>query len=560
MATWLDLLRGSEFLQRLDSETLSRLAAACIPKTLRRGDQLFEPGDPRDTFYVVAYGRLGVWSGRRRVGEARTGQCVGDLAVLRGGHHSVTVRAERDTQLLCLPASIVEEALSTHPRELLKLAASVTDRLLSSSPLKPPRPSRAIAVIPLFDHPEVGRFCLSLQAELRQRHSSALFPPSDHVPDPSWFDQQEARFSTVVYQCSPHLDPWSERCLRQADRILILGTAKNPQPPSVLERLWADIAQNPERPLLVLLGSGKRRGTSQWLESRPPLGVHHLNWGQNPRRIARFLDGSAVGLVLGGGGARGLAHVGVLRALQERGLEVDLVCGTSMGGFVAALHATGRPAQRVESDLRWAWTEAGPFLDFTFPLYSVIKGERMLGRLRRLLGTATIEDLPMPFFCMSADITHARSVVHDKGPLVQWLAVGMSVPGVAPPFPYKGSLLLDGGLLNNLPVDIAVGYDCGKIIAVNVDPKDDLAVDPQDFEGSFPQQLWRRLKGQATAPHIFEILVRVTTLSNAASVARLQNTIDHYIQPDTGRYGLFDFHEANAIIEAGYQAAITHPF
>ena len=327
-----------------------------------------------------------------------------------------------------------------------------------------------------------------------------------------------------------------------------------------MERYWADLETDATRDLLVLLGSGKRRGTSRWLMDRPPMGVHHLDWGQAPRKVSRFLDGTAVGLVLGGGGARGLAHVGVLRALEEKGIEIDLVCGTSMGGFVAALHASGRSARRVESDLRWAWTEAGPFLDFTFPLYSIVKGQRMKGRLRRLFGSANIEDLPKPFFCMTADITHARSLVHDRGPLVQWLAVGMSVPGVAPPFPHNGSLLLDGGLLNNLPIDVAAAYDCGKIVAVNVDPKDEMAINMKDFDGNLLDQVWRKVRGRTTAPHIFEILVRVTTLSNAAMVGKLKDRVEHYIQPETGRYGLFDFHLADAIIAAGYEAAMEHEF
>ncbi len=554
-----DFLRGTEFFHSLDGSTLVKVAKRCTRVDLRRGEVLFHQGDEGASFYTVMHGRLGIWSGRRRVGEVRVGGCVGEVALLKDGLRTTTVRAERDCQLLRLHRQDFAELFSGHPTELLKLVLSVTDLLTSGTPT-PRRTSRSIAIVPLVEHPEVERFCLALQEELHRRHSSALFTPSDVVPEPGWFDLQEARYDTVLFQCRTELDGWSERCLRQADRVLVLGLAKQPMPMSPLERYWADLDHSSTRDLLVLLGSGKRRGTSRWLTGRPAMGIHHLDWGQVPKRVSRFLDRTAVGLVLGGGGARGLAHVGVLRALEERGLEVDLVCGTSMGGFVAALHASGRSARRVESDLRWAWTEAGPFLDFTFPLYSIIKGQRMQGRLRRLLGSAFIEDLPKPFFCMTADITHARSLVHDRGPLVQWLSVGMSVPGVAPPFPYNGSLLLDGGLLNNLPIDVAAGYDCGKIVAVNVDPKDEMAINITDFDGSLLDQFWRKLRGKTTAPHIFEILVRVTTLSNAAMVGRLKDQVDHYIQPETGRYGLFDFHLADAIIAAGYEATIAHEF
>ncbi len=554
-----DFLRGTEFFQSLDQATLEKVAKRCTEVDLRRGDFLFEQGDEGASFYTVVHGRLGIWSGRRRVGEARVGGCVGEVALLKDGLRATTVRAERDCRLLRLHRKDFAELFAGHPSELLKMVLHVTD-LLTTGPSVPPKKTRSIAIVPLVDHPEILRFCIALQEQLQSRHSSALFVPSDVVPEPGWFDRQDALYDTVLYQCRPELDAWSERCLRQADRVVVVGLAKQPMPLSPLERYWGDIHKGSTRDLMVLLGSGKRRGTSRWLNGRPAMGVHHLDWGQAPKRVARFLDGTAVGLVLGGGGARGLAHVGVLRALEEKGIEVDLVCGTSMGGFVAALHASGRSARRVESDLRWAWNEAGPFLDFTFPLYSVIKGQRMQGRLQRLFGSAFIEDLPKPFFCMTADITHARSLVHDQGPLVQWLSVGMSVPGVAPPFPYKGSLLLDGGLLNNLPIDVAAGYDCGKIVAINVDPKDEMAINMKDFNGSLANQLWRKLRGKTTAPHIFEILVRVTTLSNAAMVGRLRDRVDHYIQPETGRYGLFDFHLADGIITAGYEAAMAHEF
>jgi predicted acylesterase/phospholipase RssA/CRP-like cAMP-binding protein len=555
----IEFLKSTEFFRSLDDTALARVADHCSPCELRRGEFLYRERQEGASFYAVVHGRLGIWSGRRRIGEVRSGQCVGEVALLREGLRSATVRAERDCRLLRLDRADFEHLFADHPKELLHLVLGLTDRLFAAR-CEEVKPSRSIAIIPLLEHPEIERFCQALQHQLQSRHSSALFPPSQSLPEPGWFDLQESRFTTVLYQCRPQLDGWSERCLRQADRVVVVGLSKQPMAMGPLEHYWADMHKGPTRNLLVLLGWGKRRGTSRWLEGRPAMGVHHLDWGQPPKRIARFLDGTAVGLVLGGGGARGLAHIGVLRALEEKGVEVDLACGTSMGGLVAALHASGRSAQRVEIDLRWAWNEAGPFLDFTFPLYSVIKGQRMTARLRRLVGSAYIEDLPMPFFCMSADITHARSVIHDHGPLVQWLAVGMSVPGVAPPFPHNGSLLLDGGLLNNLPVDVAASYDCGKIVAINVDPKDEMAINMRDFEGSMPQQLWRKLRGRTTAPHIFEILVRVTTLSNAASVGRLRHTIDHYIQPETGRYGLFDFHLADAIIAAGYEAAIHHEF
>lgn len=555
----IDLLRDTEYFADLDEKALAEMAEACQYVEVARGSTLFQEGEKANSFFLLAYGRLGVWSGRRRIGEVHPMECVGEVALLRDGNRTNTVKAERDCLLLELTRGSFETLLEHHPRSMLKVALHVTDRLAGSY-VQQSKPPQSIAVVPLMTHPEFDDFCKRLQVSLHKFNPTILAEPRDKVPGIDWFNDQEQSDRTVLYQCRTGLCEWSERCLRQADRVMLVGLEEHPTPSGVHEQYWHGLHKRESKLLLVLIGFGKAKRTSKWLADRENVQVHHLEWNKSPDRIARFINRKAFGLVLGGGGARGLAHVGVFKALEERGIKPDLVAGTSMGGFAASLLASGRSAAQIEKDLRWTWIDAGPFLDFNLPLYSLVKGDRVRGRLIRIFGHRHIEDLDIPFFCMTADITNAQSVVHDRGLLYRWLAVGMSIPGVAPPYPHNGRLLLDGGLLNNLPVDVASEFGCGEILAINVDPKEEMAIQDADFEGSIGRQLWRQVTGTTTAPHIVEVMIRVTTLTNAAAIGRMRHLIDHYVQPDTNRFGLFDFHMADDIIKSGYEAMSAYDF
>lgn len=535
------------------------MATACQYVEVSRGGVIFTEGEKAESFYILAYGRLGVWSGRRRIGEVHPRECVGEVALLRDGNRTATVKAERDCLLLQLTKKSFETLLENHPKAMLKVALHVTDRLAGAY-VQTSKPPQSIAIVPMTAHPEFERFCQRLKVSLEAHNPTTLAEPRDELPDMAWFNEIEEKRGTVLYQCRTGLCEWSERCLRQADRVMLVGLEAEPTAPGVHEQYWHGLHKRESKLLLVLLGFGKAKRTSKWLADRKDVQVHHLEWNKPPDRIARFINRKAFGLVLGGGGARGLAHIGVFKALEERGIKPDLVGGTSMGGFAASLLASGRSAAEIERDLRWVWIDAGPFLDFNLPLYSLVKGDRVRGRLLRLFGHRHIEDLDIPFYCMTADITNAKSVVHDRGLLYRWLAVGMSIPGVAPAYPHKGRLLLDGGLLNNLPVDVASEFGCGEILAINVDPKEEMAIQDQDFEGTLPKQLWRKLSRSTTAPHIVEVLIRVTTLTNAAAIGRLRHLIDHYVQPNTDKFGLFDFHEADDIIQSGYDAMMAYEF
>ncbi len=212
-----------------------------------------------------------------------------------------------------------------------------------------------------------------------------------------------------------------------------------------------------QRHLLFQDRSIHRRRSLAVLESHSSLYTHVSSdyFG----RLARRLLGRSLGLVLGGGGARGIAHVGIIKAFQEAGLEFDLIGGTSIGAFVGGLMAREQVINRtipVVSGFSRAmsskWRQA---LDLTYPATSWFSGHAFNRALWKYFGFAGIEDFPIPFFAVTTDLTRSRLQIHRSGPAWQYIRASMSLSGFLPPVcdARDGTLLVDGGYLANVPMD-----------------------------------------------------------------------------------------------------------
>jgi len=221
------------------------------------------------------------------------------------------------------------------------------------------------------------------------------------------------------------------------------------------------------------------------------MGVH-----EDIHRLARFVSGRAVGLVLAGGGARGFAHIGILKALTEAGVPIDQLGGTSMGAIIAAGVAAEWDTRDLAKRLRHAFVETNPLSDYTFPLIALFRGRKVSQLLRQNFGEIRIEELPKPFFCVSSDLTSGRIHVHRSGPLWRALRASVALPGILPPVTHHGHLLVDGGVMNNLPVDVMAQNPHGPIIASDVTGEIDLhASDDRYGERPWWWLLGQRMRG-----------------------------------------------------------------
>jgi NTE family protein/lysophospholipid hydrolase len=289
---------------------------------------------------------------------------------------------------------------------------------------------------------------------------------------------------------------------------------------------------------------------------------HHiaLDSDQDIARLARILTGNSIALVLGGGGARGFAHIGAIRAIREAGIQIDLVGGTSMGASIGAQCALGWDYDAMIERNREIWIRARPLTDYTLPLVSMISGKRYVRALRETYSDLRIEDLPLNYYCVSSDLVYGDAVVHRQGLLGRYIRASTSVGGIAPPVPDQGRLLVDGGVLNNLPVDVMRTLHKGKTLAIDVNPYGyGMTLACSDYGESLSgwKVLWSRLNpfgSRIRAPSLHAVLDRLTMLGGIHQANDTRNGLaDLYIRPPTDDYGLMDMKKIATIADVGYR-------
>ena len=584
------LLASTTLFGALGESALRDVEAALEWVHLPGGATLFYQGDRADCLYIVINGRLRVTvvdctNGERTVSEMGRGESVGEMAILTGEPRSATVRAVRDTELAKFSQAGFDRLVEKYPQMMRQFACLIVRRLQSTTQGKGAiHTVTAIAVVPASKEAPLCDFTDRLAAAFAtigptlhlssRRLDSALGNGAaqtlrDNARNSTivtWLNEQEAKYQFVIYEADPVLSPWTSRCLRQADRLLLVGCADTEPRCGEIEaellRLRAGMA--PVRTELVLVhrtGSGQPSGTHRWLTTRTVDTHHHVRFhsATDFARLARFLAGHAVGLVLGGGGARGFAHIGVIRALTEADIPIDFIGGSSMGAVIAAQYALGGDYETMLALNRKGWIESRPLTDYTIPVVALIVGRRMLKMLAAMFGDTQIEDLWLPYFCVSSNLTRAEVMAHREGLLRKWLRASISVPGIGPPLLEPEGLLADGGVLNNLPADIMQSLCAGPVIAVDVSSRVDLTMTPAYRDGvSAWHLLWERMNPLAqklTVPNIFYILVRTATLGSAHAAKSIKDQVDLYLHPPVEQFGKFEWKALEQIADVGYRYA-----
>jgi predicted acylesterase/phospholipase RssA/CRP-like cAMP-binding protein len=569
---------------------LDEVARSIQHVTLAAGEHLFAEGDPADAAYVVLSGRLRAVrqgpDGRfEPVAEMAAGELVGELALLDGEARAADVLAVRDSALGRLPRAVFDRLVDEQPAAML----AITRRLVART--RAPRRDRtsttqhrSIVVVPQSPDVDLRAFTRQLVQALghgalhlssttvdRLLHRPGLAQSDAGAADDArlrhWLHEAEQQHRFLVYETDDTWTPWTERACRQADEVVIVAHAAAED--RSLGRLEEPLARShtaanlPHRTLVLLHEPTVERatGTAAWLDGREVEGHHHVRLDQ-PRdleRLARILAGTATGLVLGGGGARGAAHLGVIRALREAGVAIDLYGGTSIGSVMALAGVLEWPndgmVERVSHAL-WG------LLDYTLPMVSLLKGQRITRAIADVADGRDIEDLWSDYFCISTNLTRQEEVVHRRGDLARAVRASVAIPGVLPPVPMGEDLLIDGASMNNLPVDrMREGNPLGPVIAVDVAPPSGPRA-KADFEpviSGWGQLGARMLPGRRPlqVPGIAATMLGSTIVA----AMRDRNThvrdglVDLYLDLDLRGHGLLDFEATTAIAEAGYETA-----
>ncbi len=563
-----DLARTAVF-GVLDAPVRAALLPHAAPHELRGGDLLFRIGDRSDALYVLCSGSLGVFGrGLARgapqlLGVIAPGETVGELGFLTGQPRTATVRALRDCTLLRLHRSdVMLRLMAQHPQALAESLRHILNRLGQRAHGEVLTPPRTFAMVGVHGGLALRDAAERLAAALRPLGATLLLDAgTGRGRDPAWHTEREREHRFVLYVADRDDAAWRATCLRQADQFLLLadtGVAAQPWP-DALCRSGGDTLHRTRRLLLVGPSTPERDDISAWLRQfSGEVLPHRLRSNADYARLARHLAQRAVGLVLSGGGARGFGHIGVVRALRELGQPIDAVGGTSIGAIVGAGVACEWDDAEMLEQLRRNFIAGHPLRDLTVPLIALTRGTRTTRLLQRAFAERRIEDLAIPFFCISTNLTRGRVDVHRRGRLWKWLRAGAAIPGILPPLLDRGMVHVDGAVLNNLPTDVMRDSGVHDIIAVDISGANTL---PAAFEDAalptLPRLTWQWLHGRQW-PSLFAILMRAAMVQSEASSEMRRALATRLLTPPHDDVGLLNWRAWSRTIDNAYRYTLEH--
>ena len=423
----------------------------------------------------------------------------------------------------------------------------------------------------------------------------------------------EEKYGLVIYVADTNVNsPWTQTCINQADCILLVALADGSPEIGEYERFMLGM-KSTARKMLILLHAEKYSSpglTRSWLRNRMWIngGHYHIQMALGPstlpmnsatkrtlkervqilqaeiqkytsrkvrhdpfytsetptkgdfHRLARRLCGKSIGLVLGGGGARGIAQIGIIRAMEEAGIPIDLVGGTSIGAFIGGLyarHADSVPifglAKKFSGRMSSIWRFA---LDLTYPSASYTTGHEFNRGIFKTFGKTQIEDFWLEYYCNTTNISKSRAEFHTSGYAWRYVRASMSLAGMLPPLCDEGSMLLDGGYIDNLTVSHMKSLGADVIFAIDVGAMDDDT--PQGYGDTLSGlwafvNRWNPFSSVPNPPTLAEIQARLAYVSSVDALERAKTMPGCiYMRPPIDDYGTLDFGKFDEICRVGY--------
>ena len=578
----LSVLRASSVFGTLADAVIQDLADVLSLQTVRGGESVVHEGDIANSMLFVISGALRV-SRRDEAGhlqlfnEVRPGSSFGEAGLILQQPRAADVSALRDSTLAVLHRKDYESLLARHPLALNRVFVQAVYNYLRHSASTTHRHAESIVVVPLSqdqDALEVARGLAEAFAKMGSTHRLSLaengaFTHASADPYSEEIARQEGlegEFDFLVYEAGMGTTAWTQRAFRQADQVVFVLSSGSPRDIGSLERqLMKEPGYAMKRRHLVVLHASDAvypNHLRSWLDDRDVERIYPTRCGHSGdyARLARFLTGKAVGIVLGGGGARGFAHLGVLKALHEADIAIDLIGGNSMGALIGAQYACDVPLDEIrERTQKFAAGGERP----TLPLISLVSGKRVRRDLIQMFGDLQVDGLWRPYFAAACNLTKGCTTVQDTGPLWRAVLASNSPAGLFPPVLIQGDLLVDGAILENVPVAamrmrLGTAHEKrrgnGTIIAVDVDVQEELSA-PRDLPRL---SVWNTLKGMLApgsqrTPTIGQIMYRAGHIGGLNQRAQTIGQSDHYLEPPVGHFPMMGYRSATEIAEAGYR-------
>ncbi|MBW9233741.1 patatin-like phospholipase family protein [Leptospira santarosai] len=592
----MSFLSSVELLFHLNKATLSNLESRMEWLVIPGGKVLLEQGDVGDSMYILVSGRLS-WTVRSKneeilaQGELGKGDIIGEMSLLSGDKRSATVVALRTSQVVRISREDFRMSFANSSEALFQITGTIVHRL-GTERNQVYRKANSVRTVSVFSLDSTGsseEFFGSLRNGLRNFGKTILvdydifskrfggfyknsrkenaYRIGDLV---NWFYDLEKNYDKLIFKTDIHNPGWRETCFRQSDRILILIDPSGPIVPDY-EEINSMLPEGIQKELVFWIDSGFAawKRIESILQKFPSISHSIVRRGvsEDFGRLSRRLTGKSIGVALSGGGAKGFAHLGLLKCFEENDIPVDMISGTSAGAIMGGLFAMGLGSSDILPLIRNFWLDRNILGDFTFPFVSLVRGKRYSNAIHEFFKDRNIETLPIPFYAIACNLTKAERKVFDRGLLWKAVRSSTSIPGIFPPFSENGELYVDGGLLDNLPGSILKERGAGILISVDLGGGGQIDKDwmyhnllgpqylgeaPSFFNLLFHHLKRKSLKTKYTG--FAEIMMRSLMLSSKNSQNRTRNSSDLYIELPVGGYSTFDWDQFQKLYEIGYEA------
>ncbi|CFX00946.1 Cyclic nucleotide-binding protein [Candidatus Filomicrobium marinum] len=467
-----------EVFEELSAAERMQLEHRLSSMTVPRGTLLIREGEEADALYIVVSGRFAVIRDGEAsiIAEIGVGQPIGEIAFFGGGRRTANVRAQRDSIVLVLTRADFAELAGQLPSIWQSVAKALATRLARTTIgrcVDRYAAPQTIAVCRAGAGPVSPQFIAGLREYFAGARDTLILDHGRAVDaikadetfatsaETGWFNDLERRYRRIFYVCDHELTAWSEKALRQADHVLLIGeaavTESAARTPNALERVVTSLHDSCNV-RLVLLHSKRDAvaGTPLWLDPRRWIDAHHhlvLGDKSDFGRLMRFIDGEALGLVACGGGALTAAHIGMYQALLEAGYTFDIMGGTSGGAAMTAAFALGVSPADIDQLTHDIFVKRKAMGRWTWPRYSLLDQEVFEAALVEHFSCEDVRDLWTPYFAVATNLSRNTVEIIRSGPL--WAAVRASsaIPALLPPmYTPEGEMLVDGCLIENVPL------------------------------------------------------------------------------------------------------------
>ncbi|WOE75672.1 cyclic nucleotide-binding and patatin-like phospholipase domain-containing protein [Alterisphingorhabdus coralli] len=484
-----DWIRSALFADLSDA-ALTALAEAAERRTIKGGDYLVRQGDDADALYFVSTGHFRVIitdeAGQQKtVARIESGEPVGELAFFAGGTRTASLQASRDSEVMALDRAAYDKVAKEYPEVTAALLKAVSKRLAdvtAKTPSMATRTSRVIACLNaggstmpegLLDRlAEQMRAVLGSDAKVHIVRQADV-PGSGDADYQQWLYARESAGEWLLIEANGEA-AWSTRATRNADALLLFADAQNGDPSiNDHERAAFTAIDADSRTLAIVRQTSDApiERSLDWLKDRDPHLHHHIALDSDGdfARLARFMTGNAVGLVLAGGGALGCAHLGIVRGLRQSGVPIDYIGGTSAGAAMGGAIAQGLSVEETLDQMEAMFIEAKAMKRFTVPVHSLLDPAVFDHELSTRYSQKDIADQPLGFFAISTNLSTNDLFIHRHGPLWEAVRASGSLPTILPPFiDSDGNILIDGGVLDNIPVTVMRKIKPGPNIVVGL--------------------------------------------------------------------------------------------